>query len=117
MKNILVILFSHFNSGYLCSCKVYNNFWHKLDIWYDIMVKEVGINIITQFTTLFFRSVDYRLIAFNERVTLWLQRVRSLPCTCAYVAFLARTLAYNHYVIAHAYNAANTHAQGSDPAR
>ena len=46
-----------------------------------------------------------------------LQRVRSLPCACAYVAPFARRLAYNHYAIAHAYNAANAHAQGSDPAR
>ena len=58
----------------------------------------------------------YSLIAFDERVTFWLQRVRSLPCACAYVALFARRLAYNHYAIAHAYNAANTHAQGSDPA-
>ena len=57
------------------------------------------------------------LIAFDERVTFWLQRVRSLPCACAYVALFLRRLAYNHYAIAHAYNAANTHAQGSDPAR
>ena len=60
---------------------------------------------------------SYSLIAFNERVTFWLQRVRSLPCVCAYVALFARRLAYNHYAIAHAYNAANAHAQGSDRAR
>ena len=59
----------------------------------------------------------YSLIAFDERVTFWLQHVRSMPCACAYVAFFARRLAYNHYAIAHAYNAANTHAQDSDPAR
>ena len=59
---------------------------------------------------------NYSLIAFDERVTFWLQRVQSLPCACAYVALLARRLAYNHYAITHAYNAANTHAQGSDPA-
>ena len=58
----------------------------------------------------------YSLIAFDERVTFWLQRVRSLPCVCAYDALFARRLAYNHYAIAYAYNAANTHAQGSDPA-
>ena len=64
----------------------------------------------------------YSLIAFDERVTFWLQPVRSLPCACAYVALFARRLAYNHYAIAHAYNAANAHAynaakahaQGSD---
>ena len=62
-------------------------------------------------------TFHYSLIAFNESVTFWLQRVRSLPCACAYVALFARRLAYNHYAIPHAYNAANTHAQGSDPAR
>ena len=59
----------------------------------------------------------YSLIAFDVRVTFWLHRVRSLPCACAYVALFARRLAYNHYAIAHAYNAANAHAQGSDRAR
>ena len=58
--------------------------------------------------------VHYSLIAFVERVTFWLLRIRSLPC--AYVALFARRLAYNHYTIAHAYNAANAHAQGSDRA-
>ena len=61
--------------------------------------------------------VYYTLIAFDERVTFWLQRIQSLPCACAYVALFARRLAYNHYAIAHAYNAANTHAQRSEPAR
>ena len=32
---------------------------------------------------------------------------------CAYVALFAHRLAYNQYAIAHAYNAANAHAQGS----
>ena len=59
---------------------------------------------------------DYSLIAFDERVTFWLQRIRSLPCVRAYVALFTRRLAYNHYTITHAYNAANKHAQGSDPA-
>ena len=59
----------------------------------------------------------YSLIAFDERVTFWLLRVRSLPCSCAYVALFMRRLAYNHYAIPHAYNAANAHAQGSDRAR
>ena len=59
----------------------------------------------------------YSLIAFDERVTFWLQRVRSLPCVWVYDALFAHRLAYNHYAIAHAYNAANKHAQGSDPAR
>ena len=60
---------------------------------------------------------NYSLIAFNERVTFWLQHVQSLPWACAYVALFGRRLTYNHYAIAHAYNTANMHAQGSDPAR
>ena len=60
---------------------------------------------------------SYSLIAFDKRVTFWLQRVRSLPCECAYVSLFARRLAYNHYAIAHAYNAANAHSQDSDRAR
>ena len=62
-------------------------------------------------------EVSYSLIAFDERVTFWLQCVRSLPCACVYVALFSRRLAYNHYAIAHAYNAANAHAQDSDRAR
>ena len=63
------------------------------------------------------RKTNYSLIAFDKSVTFWLRHVRSLPCACAYVALFALRLAYNHYAIAHAYNAANTHAQGNDPAR
>ena len=51
----------------------------------------------------------YSLIAFDERVTFWLQRVWSLPFACAHVALLC-----NHYAITYAYNGANTHAQGID---
>ena len=61
------------------------------------------------------KNQHYSLIEFDERVTVWLQRVQSLPCACAYVALFARRLAYNHYAIAHAYNAPDTHAQGSAP--
>ena len=63
------------------------------------------------------RTDDYSLIAFAERVTFWLQRAWPLPCVCAYVAFLRMRLEYNHYAIAHAHNAANAHAQGSNHAR
>ena len=63
----------------------------------------------------FFESlIAYTLIAYDTRKTFWLPLIQSLPCICAYVALFARKLAYSHYVIAHAYNAANTHAQGSD---
>ena len=40
----------------------------------------------------------------------------SLPCACVYVALFAHRLTFNHYAIAHAYNAANAHAQDSDRA-
>ena len=30
------------------------------------------------------------LIAFDEKVTFWLQRILLLPCACAYVALFAR---------------------------
>ena len=76
-----------------------------IQLWIFCLIKRQNLGII------------YSLIAFDERVTFWLQRVWSLPCACAYVALFARRLAYNHYAITHAYNAANTHAQGSDPAR
>ena len=62
------------------------------------------------------KNIIYTLIAFNERVTFWLQLVGSLPCACAYVALFARRLTYNHYAIAHTCNAANAHAQGTDRA-
>ena len=52
--------------------------------------------------------VNYSLIAFDERVTFWLQRVRSLPCTCAYVALFARRLAHNHYAT-HTHTMQQTH--------
>ena len=48
----------------------------------------------------------YRVIAFDERGTFWLQRVLSLPCACVYVILFVRRLVYNDYTIAHAYNAA-----------
>ena len=89
-------------SAYLCTPAV----WLHIFYLYSIHKQNV---------TRFNRA--YSLIAFNDRVTSWFQRVRSLPCACAYVALFACRLAYNHYAIAHAYNAANTQAQGSDPAR
>ena len=75
-----------------------------------ILVHSTHKSIIMQATT------DYTLIAFDKRVTFWLQLVGSLPCACAYVALFARKLTYNHYTIAHACNAANAYAQGSDRA-
>ena len=48
----------------------------------------------------------------------FLASTRSVTAVCVCVCcIIARRIAYNHYAIAHAYNAANTHAQGSDPAR
>ena len=53
----------------------------------------------------------------TREYNFWLRRVRSLPCVCAYVALFACRLAYNHYAIAHTYDAANAHAHGSDRMR
>ena len=41
----------------------------------------------------------YSWIAFDARVTFWLQRVWSLPCACTHVALFARRLGHNHYAI------------------
>ena len=84
--------------------------------------------MLTGFCIYFFKSISlnqilwqdffgtyYSLIAFDKRVTFWLQRGRSLPCACVYVELFAHMLAFNHYAITHVYNAANAHAQGSDP--
>ena len=58
----------------------------------------------------------YSLIAVDERVTFGLQRVRSLPCACAYVALFARRLAYN-ITQSHMHTMQQTHTQGSDLTR
>ena len=39
----------------------------------------------------------YTPIAFDERVTLWLQRARSLPCVCAFAALYAYVIAWWSY--------------------
>ena len=36
----------------------------------------------------------YSFIAFDERVTFWLQRIQSLPCASAYFALFVRRLGY-----------------------
>ena len=65
--------------------------------------------------------VVYSLIAFDERVTFWLQCIRSLPCACAYVALFASRLAYNHWckctLIQCSKHTRTRHCQGSDPVR
>ena len=38
-------------------------------------------------------STGYTLIAFDERVTFWLQRARSLSCACAFAALYACAIA------------------------
>ena len=81
------------------------------------VTSSVFMDILSNCPNIQVRFSNYSLIAFDERVTFWLQRVRSLPCACAYVSLFARRLVYNRYAIAHAYNAASMHAQGSDPAR
>ena len=69
--------------------------------------------------TCFLKTQHISLIAFGKRVTfLALTHLVTALCMCVFiVALSARRLAYNHYAIAHAYNAANMHAQGSDPTR
>ena len=36
---------------------------------------------------------DYTLIAFDERVTFWLQRARSLPCASVFAALYVCVIA------------------------
>ena len=68
-----------------------------------IVIKEKLPPIMGQWVTC------YSLTAFNERATFWFQLVWSQPCAYACVVSCI-----NHHAIAHAYDAANTHAQGSD---
>ena len=37
--------------------------------------------------------INYTPIAFDERVTFWLQRARSLPCACVFAALYACAIA------------------------
>ena len=53
----------------------------------------------------------------TRRVFFLLQRIRSPPCACAFVALLHVRLAYDHYAIKHSHNAANTRTQCSNQAR
>ena len=59
----------------------------------------------------------YSLIAFDKRVGFLASARPVTACACVYVALFAHRLTFNHYVIAHAYNAANAHAQDGDRAR
>ena len=61
------------------------------------------------------RILIYSLIAFNERVTFGFNAPGH--CLVRMLHYLRLRLVYNHYAIAHAYNAANTHAQGSNRGR
>ena len=95
-------------------------FLKTVTFWPSLWFLQIAFSLKKQNLSLRFSGhacvQHYSLIAFDERVTFWLQHVRSLPCACSYVALFVHRFAYNHYAIAHAYNAANTHAQGSDPA-
>ena len=88
-------------------------------IWYyvsNIPFLTLCLMYLKLFVFCFWR-MDYSLIAFDERVTFWLQRAQSLLCVFAnFFFFSAHRLVYNLYAITHAYNAANAHAQGSDKA-
>ena len=108
------------------SYEVYLVFWAYLCDTHDRLHKHYKENIETNTFLIILEHYsgwmrswgtnDYSLIAFVERVTFWLQRARSLPCACAHIALHVR-LTCNHYAIAHAYNAANTHAQDSNRVR
>ena len=56
----------------------------------------------------------YSPIAFDERVTFWLDTSSHCLAEVRILHYLLVRLAYKHYAIAHAYNAANAQAQGSD---
>ena len=51
----------------------------------------------------------YSLIAFDKRVTFWLQRLWSLPCACVYVALFARRLTYITIIQSHMHTMQQTH--------
>ena len=97
---------------------VHSLYYKARYMWHCLRNKPFQKSWIYTLTTSYWMShllPNYTLIAFDERVTFWLQLVRSVTCACAYAALFARRLAYNHYAIAHTCNAANAHAQGSDP--
>ena len=54
----------------------------------------------------------YSPIAFDERVTFWLQRARSLPCACVFDALYALRNGYTR--TSRENNAASAHSQGSN---
>ena len=56
----------------------------------------------------------YTPIAFGERVTFWLQRARSLPCTCVFAALYACAIAWWLYASLRANYSTCAHAQGSN---
>ena len=67
--------------------------WQKSQIYWikndkGIWSKEIRLKQLWNHSNLKV-SVVYSPIAFNERVTFWLQCVRSLPFACAYVALFA----------------------------
>ena len=61
--------------------------------------------------------MGYTPIAFDERVTFWLQHARSLPCVYVFAALYACGIAYWLYTRLRANNATYAHAQGSDRTR
>ena len=83
-----------------------------------------SIDIETASCSAFWLILLYSDCLQGESNFLSAMRLVTQPCACAYVALFAHWMAYNHYAIthnhyaiAHAYNAANTHAEGSDQAR
>ena len=59
----------------------------------------------------------YSPIAFGERVTIGFNASSYCLVSVRLLHYFRVRLAYDHYAIAQAYNAANAHAQGSDLAR
>ena len=61
--------------------------------------------------------VDYTLIVFDERATIWLLRAWPLACACAFAAFTCVYDTAMVYASLRANNATYAHAQGSDRTR
>ena len=55
------------------------------------------------------KAQAYTPIAFDERVTFWLQCTRSLPCACAFAAYCMRVRLRNGYTRAYVQIMQHTH--------
>ena len=90
------------------SCKQMNLSRHRISF----------IGLATKFTPMLVIKSWLKSDCLDESNILVLTcAVTTLHMSCMYVELFAHRLEFNHYAIAHAYNAANTHAQGSDRVR